>query len=374
VDRSWIRRVAVLITVTYVGFGLLGAVGQAQVAPRSRPVHAVAPVMYPLYLLLPRPRVVGFYENTASTPGGTGSYASFAQHVSQLRVVSPLWFTIGSAGTIVQDRSDPRVVALARRHGVLVLPLVNNAGSQMLENPGARARAVRSLYAIARRPGYGGVVVDFELLPATARLGLTALLAELGQRLHHVGKRLGVAVFPKVGVVGTLPVAYDYRVLGQVADDVVLMTYDAHYDGGAPGPVAPYPWVEANLLYALRFIPRGHLDLGIGLYGYDWPSTDSAAPAVTLSMAQALAKARALGVRVRIDRLSGEGTYRYTDAQGQVHTVWFETPASVGEKAALARRYAVGGVALWRLGFETPQGWAEIMQGLRTGRNPPLAA
>jgi spore germination protein YaaH len=315
-------------------------------------------------MVLPRPRVTGFYENTADTPGGVGSYGSLAMHARDIHVVSPLWYSIGPTGAIQTDRSDPRVVRLAKANHVAVMPLVTNLGSNMLTSPAARAVAVRSLVRIAMKPGYRGVFIDFELLPTAARPGLTALVKETYYRLHAAGRRLGIAVFPKVGIVGTLPVAYDYPVLGRHVDEMVLMTYDHHYDGGAAGPVAPYRWVEANLLYALRYVPRRHVYLGIALYGYDWASP-SGGSAITVSMAGAYSQARSQGATIAWDPASGEGHYTYGS-----HVVWFETPHSIAEKASIARRFGIGGVSLWRLGYESPGAWRTMMRALRTGRAP----
>lgn len=363
-DRSWVRSAAYLVTIVFVGLGLLGIAGRAGEHPSARPETAVAPVMYPLYRLMPKPKVTGFYQ-------GPQSYAAFVRTASTLSTVSPLWYSISPTGTIASDSSDPNVTTVALRKTVGVMPLVTNVGSHMLLNPGSRAQAVRSLDSIGRKHRYAGVIMDFELLPPAARPGLTSVVKELAMRLHHSGKKLGVTVFPKVGVVGTLPNAYDYRELGKYADLVEIMTYDAHYSGGPPGPVAPYPWVNANLIHALRYIPRGHLALGVALYGYDWPTKSAPSKAATVTMAQAVSTAKAHGVTIRFDKVSGEGTYHYTDSSGTVHTVWFETPTSIAEKAALARRSEIGGVAVWALGQETQASWKTFLAALRSGRNPP---
>lgn len=368
-SRRWLTSAAYLVVILFFGLSVLGVVGRASAPPgavRASEAASTPPYVYALYRLFPRPRVTGFYENDASTPGGTGSYASFVAHARSLNVLSPLWYAIGPTGEVARDRPQPLVIRKAKTAGVALMPLVTNLGSNMLTSPGPRAAAVRSLVRIASHPGYRGVIIDFELLPPSARPGLTALVDEVYYRLHATGRRLGVAVFPKVGVPGTLPLAYDYRNLGRHADEVVLMAYDAHYDGGPPGPVAPFPWVKANLLYALRFIPRSRVYLGLGFYGYDW-SDPTGGSAVTLSMPEAYARARANGVPVLWDAASGEGHYRYAG-----HVVWFETPHSLAEKASMARRYAVGGVAIWRLGFEAPGTWDTVMRALATGRPPTL--
>jgi spore germination protein YaaH len=59
---------------------------------------------------------------------------------------------------------------------------------------------------------------------------------------------------------------------------ICLMTYDQQTRWTMPGPVAGWQWTVENLDYALRFVPREKLSLGIPLYGYHWytgaPSVD----------------------------------------------------------------------------------------------------
>lgn len=368
--RRWGHSAAYLVTIVFVGLALLGVAGRAATPPgeRAAVTRSTPSYMYPLYMVLPRPRITGFYENTADTPGGMGSLASLKAHTGELNVVAPLWYSIGPTGTIYRDRSQPAVVKLAQQEHVALMPLVTNLGSNMLTNPGARAAAVRSLVRIATRPGYRGIYIDFELLPSNARAGLTALVKETYLRLHASGRLLGISVFPKVGIVGTLPDAYDYPVLARNVDQLQLMTYDAHYSGGTPGPVAPYVWVQSNLLYALRYAPRRRVYLGLAFYGYDWPSA-SASNAVTVDMTGAYNQAKSAGVPVTWDAISGEGHYTYGS-----HVVWFETPRSVAEKASLARRYGIGGVAIWRLGYESPGTWRTMLTALKTGHTPSVPA
>jgi spore germination protein YaaH len=62
----------------------------------------------------------------------------------------------------------------------------------------------------------------------------------------------------------------DLKALGDCMDFVSLMTYDQHTRWTTLGPVAGWDWTLANLDYALQFIPKEKLSLGIPLYGYHW--------------------------------------------------------------------------------------------------------
>jgi spore germination protein len=148
---------------------------------------------------------------------------------------------------------------------------------------------------------------------------------------------------------------YDLHALGQVADRVLLMTYDEHANPGAPGPVAGLGWVSSALRYAMTQVSPARLLLGIADYGYDW----SPGQAATVTAAQALALARQMGAAVAWDAVAQEPHFTYL--QGTVrHTVWFEDGASAALKIALAQRDGLGGIALWQLGGEGPGFWNRI--------------
>src|SRR5438445_820393 len=82
------------------------------------------------------------------------SYTSLTEHIDQITVLGPQVYTVDSLG-IVWGSLDRRVLALARRHGVKVMPLVVNEGfnqpalRRLPADPPARARGVRSLVQLS---------------------------------------------------------------------------------------------------------------------------------------------------------------------------------------------------------------------------------
>jgi spore germination protein YaaH len=55
--------------------------------------------------------------------------------------------------------------------------------------------------------------------------------------------------------------------LAPYLDQIMVMTYDEHYAGGSPGPVASYPWFEKVINYTLRSYPSSKIVMGIAAYG-----------------------------------------------------------------------------------------------------------
>ena len=49
-----------------------------------------------------------------------------------------------------------------------------------------------------------------------------------------------------------------------------IMAYDFHHAGSEPGPVAPITDVRRTVEFAIRYVPRRKIIIGVPLYGYDW--------------------------------------------------------------------------------------------------------
>lgn len=331
----WAALVVILLLIAWWAFG--GAGGPAS------PVG------------LGKLQVVGFYENR--TPGSPrpGSRASFERNARAITTVTPRWFTVSSTGAVSNIGYNASVAQFARAHHVLLVPLITNgAGTDgMLTSSTARTTAAANLARIIRQDRLNGVNIDFELLPPTARTGLTDFVALLR---HDVGPHaiIAVSVFPLVGVTPSIRDAYNYQGLAQNANYLVIMAYDHHYSGGPPGPVAPYSWVVANVDAALRVVPAAKLVLAIGMYGYDWVGTNG----TTVSDVEAEALASSLGLRPTYNAAESQNTFQYTTG-GVTHVVWYMGNRSAKARIALARDKHLAGVALWRLGDETSSFWSQ---------------
>ncbi len=153
---------------------------------------------------------------------------------------------------------------------------------------------------------------------------------------------------------------YEYRSLAQIADRIMIMAYDQHHNGGEPGPVAGNDWVEKVINYLLPQIPKEKFQLGLGIYGRDWPETGMG-KAIFIQDARNLAASK--GITIQKDEASGVSKFTYTDDNGVKHQVWFEDRDSVQAKLELVKKYKLSGVALWRLGVIPPDIWEIINKG-----------
>lgn len=213
--------------------------------------------------------------------------------------------------------------------------------------------------------------IDLEQIPARDKTVFLLFLQELKTELTPYGYHLVVSVPGKTPEDNPLDwaFAYDYRSIGEVADYVQLMTYDQHWSGSRPGPVASIDWVSSVLANALNQIDPAKILLGIATYGYDW--SPSGGKMITQRNAQNLLQnTYSIPIWSEADK---EYFFSYQDQDGLLHQVWFEDEVSAGYKFDLVHEHKLAGIAFWRLGYESNAFWQVVKEKLTTqGGEIPL--
>ncbi|MGF7015724.1 LysM peptidoglycan-binding domain-containing protein [Ornithinibacillus bavariensis] len=213
----------------------------------------------------------------------------------------------------------------------------------------------------AQQVGFTDVHFDFEFLPPEDRDAYNTFLRKAKDRLSQEGLLLSTALAPKISATqqGVLYEAHDYRTHGEIVDLVVLMTYEWGYSGGPPMAVSPIDQVRRVVEYALTEIPANKILLGQNLYGYDWtlPFVQGGPFAKAVSPQQAIALAREHNAAIQYDTTAQAPFFRYWDAQGKEHEVWFEDARSIQAKFDLIKEKNLRGISYWKLGLSFPQNW-----------------
>jgi len=310
---------------------------------------------------------VGFYAEWWGAD--TSSYNSMVKNTDVIKTIAPFWATMQADGTVVDRGGNDHaaVVKTAQQKDMTVLLLVNNAKQDnnttapvhtVLANPVLRTKAIDNFEAYIKKYNLDGINVDFEMVPAEDRDNLTAFMRELSARLKPQGLLVTIDVFPKQNENNDVAAAYDYAELANYADKIMIMAYDNHGMWSGPGPIADIGWVENSLKYALKFIPKNKLYLGIAAYGYDW----SAQGTQSLEYKAIMDLSQRYGQAVQWDDASKSPYFSYTAADGIAHTVWFENGESLKHKLALITKYDIAGAAMWKLGEEDPDVWPVLRE------------
>ncbi len=239
----------------------------------------------------------------------------------------------------------------------------NELAHTVLTDGAVQNRLLAQLLGTIRQKGYRGLDVDFEFVYPEDAQAYAAFLARLRAVLSRRGLPVFVALAPKTSSTqrGELYEGHDYRLLGEAADFVFLMTYEWGYTYGPPMAVAPLRNVELVVEYALTEIPAEKIWMGIPNYGYDWTLPfRQGSRARSISNQEAVTLAARYNTSIRFDQAAQSPWFRYVDEQGREHEVWFEDARSIRAKLELAHSNGLYGVGYWNLMRPFPQNWAVL--------------
>ena len=339
--------------------------------------------------LPPGQTIVLAYQQSSKSPLSVNGYAYphiepalLADALPYLSSLTPFTYGLTADGGLI-PLEDQRLLHSAFSSGVQ--PLLHLSAQTedggfsgelahtILNDPAIQDRTAEDLLQTIRSKGYAGLDIDFEYLPAEDASLYAQFVGRMRQLLSPMGLPVLAALAPKAFAAqpGTLYEGHNYRLLGQAADRVLLMTYEWGYTYGPPMAVAPIRNVRQVVEYALTEIPAHKIWLGIPTYGYDWtlPYTKGR-KAISLSNPRALSLAAEFRVSIRYDETAQSPWFSYTDCQGQPHEVWFEDARSIRAKLSLAAEYGLAGVGYWNLMRPFPQNWV-LLNALYQVQDPP---
>ena len=226
--------------------------------------------------------------------------------------------------------------------------------SSILNNPAIQNRVISDIISILTAKRYVGINIDFEYIYPQDRERYNEFLRTLNTQMKAINPKyiLTVAVAPKYRdeQSGILYEAHDYRSIGEIADRVIIMTYEWGYMYGEPMAVSPKNEMSAVLKYAVTRIPANKILMGLPNYAYDWtlPYTPGSS-AEAISNTTALNRAISYGVSIRFDEKSQTPYYEYRDANGREHIVWFDDARSYNSKLELVNTYGLAGISIWTI-------------------------
>jgi chitinase len=335
------------------------------------------------------------YEHADDADTDRG-YDTFAAHADDFDAVHPKWWRVsGPTGFINHDAGrrrpfhgfhDRRVLDHTTPGGgrTRLMPLIGaTAPSEiaavhaMIHDPDLRARHLAELVRLVEDNAYDGVDLDYEHLrdavkpPETMlaeRAALTAFIEAAARALHARGKELSMAI----PATSSPRSEYDLDALSAAADELHVMGYDFHYEGGDhAGPTAPLGWLR-GFIDAVRSIDGGRraarFILGLPNYGL----VDRGGAVETCEpMARCfdLFQGDYATTTDELSHCSGgvdPGRSPNVSLAGGGH-LFFDDLASLEEKIAAARAGGFGGVTYWGIGGEPdrpgPRSFFEMVRG-----------
>lgn len=286
-----------------------------------------------------------------------------------LDVTSPAWFILENADGKLTDRSSMDTVRWLHERGIDVHPLVHNQfdsalTSAFLSNTEAQTQFIHNLVDRASDLGVNGLNIDFESLNAKDRDAYTSFITKLTAYAHS--KNLLISIdLPRGSLRWNHLTAFDHAKLANIVDFIMTMAYDQHYKGSpTAGSVSGLDWAEEGIIEFLSYgIPREKLILGIPFYVREW----------RIDAEGKLVDNRAIFYKDIPKLMEAKDTvstwdeqfsqYRVEYQEGQYrHVFWLEDEQTVLARIDLAHAYDLAGVAAWRLGYDTPDLWEQMLQ------------
>ncbi|AIQ38812.1 glycoside hydrolase family 18 protein [Paenibacillus sp. FSL R5-0912] len=295
-----------------------------------------------------------------------------AEAAPELTYLAPFSFRIKRDGSLQAPPLDNLASIAAQNRVTLMLVVTNLEDAQfsselgriILNDVAVQDRLLENIVTEAKRLNFRDIHFDLEFLRPEDREAYNAFLRKAADIIHREGFLLSTALAPKTSAsqTGAWYTAHDYKVHGQVADFVIIMTYEWGYSGGPPMAVSPIGPVRQVLTYAASEIPPGKIMMGQNLYGYDWtlPYTAGGEYAKALSPQAAIDLARNRNAAIQYDYKAQAPHFDYTDDAGRQHKVWFEDARSIQAKFDLIKELDLRGISYWKLGLPFPQNWLLI--------------
>jgi cellulose synthase/poly-beta-1,6-N-acetylglucosamine synthase-like glycosyltransferase/spore germination protein YaaH/peptidoglycan/xylan/chitin deacetylase (PgdA/CDA1 family) len=289
------------------------------------------------------------------------SLADLKRNLHRIDAVFPDWFSVSSPDGRLDAHIGKELRQIIAGSGIRVLPRLSNTDargawhgeilSDLFRDRDAVDELIDDILKQLQAVRADGINIDFEEVEPSDRDAYLDWLELLANRLHE--RKMLLTVDVPVGI----EEAFDYEMIGKIADAVVLMGYDEHYPSGAAGPIASERWFAESVEDMAVRIPKQKLIAAIGAYGYDW-NVSTHGEARALSFDDAIELARSVGAKIITDGDTVNSTLSYQDAAGGQHRVWLLDGVSAWNQFQLVKQLGLGGISVWRLGMEEPGIWS----------------
>lgn len=293
-------------------------------------------------------------------------YAATLPHLTYASLFS---YQVKPDGSLTPIEDTP-LIQTARQSGVAPMMVITNIkpgggfdsdlAHTILTDEGVQETLLQNVIKTLQSKNYFGLDIDFEYIFPDDREAYNSFLRKVTETLHPLGYTVSTALAPKTSAdqKGLLYEAHDYPVHGELADHVILMTYEWGYLRGPAQAVAPADKVEQVLQYAVSVIPSKKILMGMPNYGYDWTlpfvKGSTARPVTNQEAVNLAAK---VGARIWYDMKAQAPYFHYYDDQGREHVVWFDDARSIQARLKLVNKYKLGGVSYWTINSFFPQNW-----------------
>ena len=300
------------------------------------------------------------FHNVYSTAAANDTLRNFMAPTKSVNVIAPTIFWVTSPDGDMLSMASDYYTQTAHAMGLKVWAVVDNINAPELTNKSSflgtqdsRDHLIDQLITECTTYGYDGINVDFELIEASYGQDYVEFIRELSIACRLKGLTMSVDDYP----------AYEYnsyyniREQGIFADYVVIMGYDEHYSGSQEaGSVASIGYVTDGIAMAVERIDPQKVVNAIPFYTRYWKTNAGVVTSEAYGMKDIPEIIANHNMTVTWDTECGQNYAEATEGDTFLQ-IWVEDVQSLQLKLDAMTAAGIGGVAEWKLDFETPDVW-----------------
>lgn len=298
-------------------------------------------------------------------PAGNSTLAEMASGTTGMNVIAPTWFSMTDNEGNIRSFGTRDYVDKAHDMGLFVWGVLDNfnyANEEdvsideygILSSTTKRQRLIQNVIGKALELNLDGINLDFEQLDSAVSDHYVQFLRELSAQCRNLGLVLSIDNY----VPFNFNSYYRLDIQGQVADYVIIMGYDEHWHGsGDPGSVASLNYVTEGLNRTLEDVPAHKVVNALPFYTILWKTEGAKVTDEYITMKNQADFIVNRGLTPQWDEATGQNYSEWT-TNGVTYRIWFEDAQSILAKLNVMISKNIGGVAVWRLGYEDKSIWS----------------
>lgn len=315
------------------------------------------------HLTIDTPVTVSWLNVT--NPDANNNYEDNTKNVKGLDVICPTWYSFADNKGTINDFSNAELVETMHAAGYKVWPVVNDITAkvdvkELLSSKAMRDRMIDRLISDAAAFKYDGINVDFETITNESSIDFLQFIRELSVACHKNNLVLSVDNYPPKHY----NFFYDVAEQAKYADYIVLMNYDEHYAGSEePGSVSSMEFFKENIADAIEQVPAERIINSIPFYTRLWGQNSSGkiVSSEALDMKTTQETITENSAKLTWDEAAGQNVASY-DKTNIKYSMWVEDGTSIKLRLDETKKNGLGGVAFWRIGYETEDIWQLVQE------------
>lgn len=330
------------------------------------PVTDYVPAEY-TSLSLPGKASIGFHAIGGEV--GNATLEAMVAEGQGINVIAPTWFSLNDNEGNFRSFASGAYVEQAHGYGLQVWGVWDNFNYknetgedidsyQILSSTTKRQRLVQGIADTSLSLGVDGVNIDFEGLTQDCGEHYVQFLRELSVACRQNGLVLSVDNY----VPFNFNNFYRLDIQGQVVDYVIIMGYDEHWHGsGDPGSVASIEYVSNGLDRTLQEeqVPARKVVNALPFYTILWQTEGAEVTDQYITVNNVADYLQRMNVQPEWDEATCQN-YAEWQSGNVTYQIWVEDAESLAVKLNVMKAKGIGGVAVWRLGYGTPEVWSLI--------------